>query len=296
MAPKRFGLRVPVRRPGRSVEFRVEQVEVVVGRLALAEAENPNAGHSERRGPGHANRDRVPSLAHTFRENRDAEQECAQKDEDIVALESPGLPRGIVGVINAVVREAHRSMSENEPINEVDRNRETGEEPGLPRQLAAVGGFVPVQEGVCARPDQEHDGKNRETAKRNHDGRENGDDENEWKGFGVHGVALVAHRRGDVDGDVASREKRLDDQRCDGGDECAHDRPLGRFRLSFLDIPGRRDNHGEGSEVGDAGKDSHTAADGGIEGGLSEDEAAALKQKRGGEKVRIHGHDCTTTR
>jgi len=92
-------------------------------------------------------------------------------------------------------------------------------------------------------------------------------------------LVLVAHRGGDVDGEVAGGEKRLDDQGGDGGDQRAHHGPFGRLGLSFLDIPGRRNNHGESAEVGDAGEDAHAAADGSVEvGGLGEDEAPAMKQ------------------
>ena len=78
-------------------------------------------------------------------------------------------------------------MSENEPINEVECDREAGQEPGLPRQLAAVGGLVPMKEGKGPGSDEQCGRENRETAKRNHDAREDGNGENEWNGFGVHG-------------------------------------------------------------------------------------------------------------
>jgi hypothetical protein len=75
------------------------------------------------------------------------------------------------------------------------------------------------------------------------------------------------------------------------------------FGLPALDLPRGRDYHREGTEVADAGQDAHASTDGAIEaGGLGEDvdlgenQAAAMKEKSGPEKVRVHGDYCTTPR
>ena len=110
-------------------------------------------------------------------------------------------------------------------------------------------------------------------------------------------TVLVSGGGGDVDGNVAGGEKRLHDQRGNGRDERSHDGPFGRLGLSFLDIPGSGDDHGEGAEVGDAGEDAHASTDSGVQaGGLGEDVAAAIEQVSGADQVRIHGYDCTMTR
>lgn len=98
------------------------------------------------------------------------------------------------------------------------------------------------------------------------------------------GRKLIARRRGDVNRDVSGREKRLHDQRGDGGDKGAHNRPFGRFGLSFLDIPGSRDDHRKGAEVGDARQDAHASSNGRIKTGcLSEKDAAAIEKVSGPE-------------
>lgn len=114
---------------------------------------------------------------------------------------------------------------------------------------------------------------------------------------------LIAHRRGDVDGDFAGGEKCLHDEGSDRGDECAHHRPFGVLGLSALDLPRRRDNHRESPEVRDVGENAHAAADGGIEAGrlsenvgAGENGAAAMEKVSSSEKVRVHGDYCTTTR
>ena len=77
-------------------------------------------------------------------------------------------------------------MSEYEPIDEVEGDGEAGQEPGLPRQLAAVGGLIPMKEGKGPSSDEQSGRENRETAKHNYDAREDGHNKNEWNGFGVH--------------------------------------------------------------------------------------------------------------
>jgi len=83
------------------------------------------------------------------------------------------------------------SVSKNEPVDEVNGNREAREQPRLPWESSGVGGLVAVQESECSGTDEQRSRKNRETAESNHNGRENEDDQDEGNnfGFGVHGIS-----------------------------------------------------------------------------------------------------------
>ncbi len=118
----------------------------------------------------------------------------------------------------------------------------------------------------------------------------------------ITSLLVSRRRRGDADGDVAGRKNGLHDERGECGDESAHHRPFGVFGLPALDLPSCRDNHRERAEVRDAGQNAHASPDGGIEAGcLGEnvgagEKGAASVKVSGPEKVRVHAHDCTTTR
>ncbi len=78
-----------------------------MGRPALPEAEDPDAAED---GGGRAEADYGdyrPPLAHSLGDNRNAEKEGTQENKDVVPLETPGFPCGIVGVVDAVVGEGH---------------------------------------------------------------------------------------------------------------------------------------------------------------------------------------------
>jgi hypothetical protein len=79
------------------------------------------------------------------------------------------------------------SVSQYEPIDEIESDRSNREEPRLPWQLSAIGGLVPVEESEGSGPDEQGGRKNRETAEGNHDAGEDGDEQDERNGFGRHG-------------------------------------------------------------------------------------------------------------
>jgi len=79
------------------------------------------------------------------------------------------------------------SVPKYEPIDEVEGDRNAGEQPGLPRELAAIGGLVPVQEREGSGPDEQGGGEDRETAEGDHDSREDGNEQDERNGFSGHG-------------------------------------------------------------------------------------------------------------
>lgn len=69
------------------------------------------------------------------------------------------------------------SVTQDEPIDEVENDGDDGEKPSLPRQFSAIRGFVPVEEGECPGSDEQRRRKNREAAKDNHDGNEHRHDD-----------------------------------------------------------------------------------------------------------------------
>jgi hypothetical protein len=111
------------------------------------------------------------------------------------------------------------------------------------RGLAAVGGLVPVDEGDGSRSDQQRGRKDRETAEGNHDAGEDATKNNERNGFGVH---ISCPSWGDVDRDVAGREKRLDDQGGDGGNE-TQGQEIANTRQKKTAAPASRDIAARGS-------------------------------------------------
>jgi hypothetical protein len=85
------------------------------------------------------------------------------------------------------------SVSQNEPIDEVNGDRNAGEEPGLPWEFVVIGRLIAVKEGKRSGSDQQGRGEHSQAMKRDDHADEDKDDQKQWNGLGFHG--RVSSRR-----------------------------------------------------------------------------------------------------